>query len=245
MSDVWGSFWQGAQIGEHYGDLRRNRDAYQEGGLDAVADAAGNVGDMAGMEQARTMQRSQRRFENEEQQQAFEWFEQNAPYARNVLRRARAIQDPQQRGAFLSSQRQRFQSLGFQPEQIDEAIANLTNPQTAEEAFASYDAAFSQHENPDWQIMDTTTGQIGAIDPATGGYLEGGQAPAGIGREWRPMTPQEAQAAGLPPNVPAEINLQTGQSRVIYRPPSGRSASGAGYPDAESTLRDLGGEWLD
>lgn len=228
MSDVWGSFWQGAEIGEHYGETARNRRGFRDNGLEGVEQEAGRAGDLAGMERARTMQRTQRRFETDEQQQAFEWFEQNAPYARNVLRRARAIQDPQQRGAFLTGQRQRFQSLGFQPEQIDEAIAALTNPETAEEAFASYDAAFTQHENPDWQLVGN---QAAAIDPASGEIQLGGRIPEELGAGGRYATPDEVARAGYRPG--SVVWIAPGEPpRVIQAPSAARGGAGAGgYAD--------------
>lgn len=169
----WNNALQSYDVGREHRADRENATAFEEGGYDAVEQAAGRRGDL------RTAMTT-RRFQNEEQNQAFQWFEQNAPYARNVLRRARSIQDPQQRGAFLQGQRQRFEAMGFQPEQIDGAMAQLTNPETAEEAFSSYDAAFAQYEAPDWRLATVPTEDGSgveqrtiAIDPATGGIQRG------------------------------------------------------------------------
>jgi hypothetical protein len=169
----WNNALQSYDVGREHRADRENAQAFQDGGYGAVEQAAGRRGDL------RTAMTT-RRFQNEEQNQAFQWFEQNAPYARNVLRRARAIQDPQQRGAFLQSQRQRFEGMGFRPDQVDGAIQALVNPETAEEAFASYDAAFSQHEDPEWRLatVPTENGQgleqrTIAIDPATGAIQRG------------------------------------------------------------------------
>jgi len=224
LPNVWDSFEQGEGIG-HRQRLRRREleygDAYQEGGLDAVYDRAAGHGDFEQAEGAREMQRRQRTFESQDQERAFRWFEQNAPYARNVLRAARNMPEDR-RAAFLNNQRQRFEGMGFPPEQIDSAIAALTNPETAEQAFTEYDAAFSQYENPDWQISPAT-GDIYAVDPSTGQPMQGGVVPgadlmrreteAGIalnernasapynsgggGVQYRPMTPEEAQAYGI------------------------------------------------
>ena len=213
----WNNALQSYDVGREHRADRENAQAFQDGGYSAVEQAAGRRGDLRTATQMR-------RFQDEERQQAFQWFEQNAPYARNVLRRARAIQDPQQRGAFLQSQRQRFEGMGFRPDQVDGAIQALVNPETAEEAFASYDAAFSQHEDPEWRL-DPASGQIWGVD-SRGQYVEGGQGPAGLGREWRSATPEELRAAGAPAGTIMDVNIQSGERRVRRNPPAGRSAQG-------------------
>ena len=219
-SNWWNQALQSYDIGREHRADRENAQAFQEGGYDAVEQTAGRRGDL------RTAMTT-RRFQDERQQQAFQWFEQNAPYARNVLRRARAIQDPQQRGAFLQSQRQRFEGMGFQPDQIEGAIAALTNPETAEEAFTSYDAAFSQHQDPNWQLatVPTENGQgveqrMIAADPQNGAILRGeGSIPVPRGEI------QSFGSGGLyreNPNAPNGIE-------IIREPRSVAGGGGGGY----------------
>ena len=234
---AWDAFWSGAQMGEHYGDMRRNREAFQDGGYDGVERAAANVGDMQ-------TAMSTRRFQDDQHQQAFQWFEQNAPYARNVLRRARAIQDPQHRGAFLQSQRQRFEGMGVQPDQIDGALHALTNPETAEEAFASYDAAFTQHQDPNWEIKTMPTEGGGyeqrAIGVGPDGFIQQGpNAIPGAGGAGRYATPDEIAQAGYRPG--SVVWLVPGQPpRVVQAPNAGR----AGASDAAPSLPS-GFQWED
>src|SRR5690606_23036501 len=70
MTDVWRAFSGGLDIGDNLGGQIRNANAFREGGLDAVAEAAGQVGDLQTMEGARGMVRRQRQFEDDERQRA-------------------------------------------------------------------------------------------------------------------------------------------------------------------------------
>ena len=214
----WNNALQSYDVGRQHRADRDNAQAFQTGGYDAVEQAAGARGDLP-------TAMTTRRFQDDQHQQAFQWFEQNAPYARNVLRRARSIQDPQQRGAWLQSQRQRFEGMGFQPDQIDQAIQALTNPETADEAFQSYDAAFSQHNDPNWTLatVPTENGQgveqrMIAADPTTGAIQRGeGSIPVPRGQV------QSFGSGGLyreNPNAPNGIE--------IIREPRSVAASGGG-----------------
>ena len=214
----WNNALQSYDVGRQHRADRDNAQAFQTGGYDAVEQAAGARGDLP-------TAMTTRRFQDDQHQQAFQWFEQNAPYARNVLRRARSIQDPQQRGAWLQSQRQRFEGMGFQPDQIDQAIQALTNPETADEAFQSYDAAFSQHNDPNWTLatVPTENGQgveqrMIAADPTTGAIQRGeGSIPVPRGEV------QSFGSGGLyreNPNAPNGIE--------IIREPRSVAASGGG-----------------
>jgi hypothetical protein len=235
MSDVWDSFNRQLEVGDGIGRQIRNQRAYNDGGLSAVEEAAGQAGDMAGMEDTREMQRRQRRFQDDERNRAYERMETLAPWARNVLRATRN-QDPARARAFLERPdiRQRFIDFGFDEQQVASGIEGLTSadPAIRQQWVEQLDAAFRQHEDPNWQIMNSETGQIGGIDPASGQYVEGGRAPAGVGREWRLATPEELQAAGAPPGTIMDINVQNGERRVRRNPPAGRSAAGGGqYED--------------
>ena len=210
----WNNALQSYETGRQHRADRENAQAFEQGGYNAVEQAAGARGDL---QTAMTT----RRFQDQQHEQAFEWFQKNAPYARNVLRYARSLQDPQQRSAFLQSQRQRFEGMGFQPDQIDQAITALSDPNTAEQAFSSYDAAFSQHEDPEWRL-DPGSGQIWGVTN-DGQYVEGGRGPAGLGREWREATPEELRAAGAPPGTIMDVNVQSGERRDRRNPPAGRS----------------------
>lgn len=242
---VWDNFSDGLELGDDIGRGIRDRRAFQEGGLPAVEQEAGRTGDLQQMENVRGMQRRQRTFENDQTRQAYENFERVAPRARNIIRATRNM-DPQRAGAFLQQNRRFFEDAGFSPEQVDAGIAGLTsaNPAERQQWAEQLDAAFGQYQDPNWRIMNVETGQIGAIDQQ-GQYIEGGRAPAGVGREWRAATAEELQAAGAPPGTIMDVNITTGERRVRRNPPAGRASQGAGYPDAESTLRELGGEWLD
>lgn len=223
----WNNALQSYDVGRQHRADRENAQAFQAGGYGAVEQAAGNRGDM---QTAMTT----RRFQDQQHEQAFQWFEQNAPYARNVLRRARAIQDPQQRGAFLQSQRQRFEGMGFQPDQIESAIGALTNPETAEQAFASYDAAFSQHEDPNWTLQ-TIPAQGGgyeqrAIGVGPDGMIQQGPNAIASAGGFRPITDQEREQYGIPAGVPAQVDVATGRVHTMLgRPAQGQS--GGSYPD--------------
>jgi len=202
MSDVWGAFDQGEQIGYRLGERRRNADAYEQGGLEGVAEAAGGRGNLQTMETARTMTRNQRRFEDDERQAGYERMEQIAPFALAALNRAGQIPEDQ-RGQWLNAPhiRQRFIDWGLTDEQYDQAVVELTSPETAPQALESYRAAFQQHQNPEWELRNVPT-EDGrgveqrpiAIDPNNGGIIRGeGSLPAppgdinqlGSGGLWR------------------------------------------------------------
>jgi len=157
--------------------------------------------------------------QDQQRTRALQWFQQNAPYARNILRQARQITDPTRRRQYLESNRSRFEGMGFDAQHIDAAIQGLTdvaplqdasasapaqsaapldsslpgNPAStqpqgalpapatggrtvADEWFDNLDAAFSQHQDPNWQVS-TVTGDIYSVDPNTGKPMLGGEAP--------------------------------------------------------------------
>lgn len=194
----------GREQGYAAGRIRRNRDAFREGGLDAVTEQAGRAGDMEQYGQAQQEQRTQRRFESDEQERQYRWFEQNAPYARNALRAARQ-RAPEQAVQFLSSPqvRARFEGMGFSAEQIDSALQALANPD-AEARNAYYDdldAAFSQYQRPDWTVSPVT-GQLQAVDPNNpeGGFITGGASPdaPAIQERWNIETQDKRRDANQP-----------------------------------------------
>lgn len=230
--NIWDAVAQGQETGEGMVASRNRRrlgEAYETGGLNAMEQEAGRSGDLTNLNNTQVMRQRQRTFANEETERGFRWFEQNAPYARHALRAARGM-DPERRGQFLNGQRQRFLHMGFTDQQIDGAIAQLTNPETAEQAFQEFDAAFTQHEDPNWQIRGN---QVVGIDPQTGAVQTGGTVPeqpdwqtngtrpyyvdnqgtvhygqgeipravsGGGGVQYRPVTPEEAADLGLPGN---------------------------------------------
>lgn len=227
---IWDSVSRGARFGETLRQREQERQygqAYGEGGLDAVAEAAGRRGDLAGHEGVRVAQRRQQQFDNEQQNGAFTRLQQFGQFAVPALRRAQQL-PPEQRGQFLNSPhiRQRFEGFGFQPEQIDTAIANISNPETAEQTFQNLYAAFGG-QGLDWSVLNPQTGEIGAIDPVSGQpVMSGGRVPVGYGREWRPASPEEMAQWGFRPGTTVDVNVSTGERRVRQAPPSaGRQAS--------------------
>lgn len=232
--DTWDSFWQGVEGGQALGNDARNSRAYQEGGLDAVYEQAGRAGDFGSMTQVRR----QRQFQDDERQRAYERMEKIAPWARNVVRAASAM-EPERARVFLSQPqiRQRFMDFGLPEQAIEAGIAGLTNadPAVRQQWREQLDAGFSQYTNPDWQI-NAQTGQIYAADPATGDSIMGGRV------QLPPGEVHSFGSGGLYRNNPQAPN-----GVEIIREPRAATTSrrGADYPDAETTLRDLGGEWLD
>jgi len=222
MSDVWGSFNQGYGIGSEMGATDRNARAYRDGGLTVVADAAGRTGDLPTM-------MATRRFQDDQTQAAYQRMETIAPWALNVVRATRSM-DPARARAFLQQNSQRFLDFGFSPEQLQAGIDGLTSedPATRDQWQQQLGTAFSQHRDPNWQIMDYATGEIGGVDPNTGDYVQGGNAPANAGQEWRAMTPEELQQAGAPAGTMADINVRTGERRVRRNPPAGHAGAANG-----------------
>lgn len=223
MSDVWNSFGGGLRIGDNMGRQVRDARAYQDGGLDAVSEAAGRAGDLEGMETSRGMARRQKMFEDEQLNSAYQRMEQIAPRARNIVRATRNM-DPQRAGALLQQNRRFFEDWGFSPEQVDGGIAGLTNadPTVRQQWQEQLEAAFTQHQNPDWQIQEAT-GQIYAIDPQTGQPTTGGTIEPQ--RDW--------QTNGTRPYYIDE-NGQTvyGEGEIPHRPRAHRSNGyGGSYPD--------------
>ena len=235
LPDVWGSFGQGYDMGRGHRRNRRLGEGFQEGGLEGAERAALEMGDPEAANYVGEMRRRERRFANEETAAAYERMNMIAPRAQGVLRRARALADQGNLdGArqWLENQRRPFEDWGVSPEQVDQAIASLTSPDAnaRAQAFENITAAFSQHENPEWDVM-----QIGgeyravAVDPATGDIRQGGSI-EGAPRV-RPITPEERAQLGIPDNVAAQVNEATGEVDVIHRPPQGRAGSGGYYPD--------------
>ena len=217
----WNNALESYDVGRQHRADRENADAFSEGGYDAVEQAAGNRGDL----QTAT---ATRRFQDQRQQQAFEWFQSNAPFARNALRRARVL-PPEQRGSFLSAPhvRQRFEQMGFQPDQIDAAVQGLSGPE-AEQWFANLDAAFRQHEDPNWQLVGN---QAVAVDQQSGDIQLGGRVPDSVGAGGRYATAEEVAQAGYRPGSVVWV-APGAPPRVIQAPNAGRAPNAPGqYPD--------------
>lgn len=227
MVNVWDNFGQGLRIGDNMGDQVRDARAYRDGGLDGVAEAAGRTGSLETMEGARGMQRRQRVFEDDQRNQAYQRMETIAPWARNAIRATRTM-DPARARAFLTQNQQRFLDFGFTPEQVQAGIAGLTSDNAEERAQwqQQLDAAFTQHQDPNWQLVQTPQGQqAAAIDPEgqiqLGGVIPGG----GAGRY---ATDEELAAQGYAPG--SVVWIAPGQPpRVLQRPTRGRSGQGAEY----------------
>lgn len=229
MSDVWATFNQQLEVGDGIGRRIRDRRAFQEGGLDAVAEAAGNVGDLEGYETARTMQRRERTFEDERMQNAYQRMNQIGPRARNIIRATRNM-DPQRAGAFLQQNRRFFEDWGFQPEQVDAGIAGLTSADPAERQqwIEQLDAAFRQHEDPNWQLVGN---QAVAVDPQSGDIQLGGRVPDSVGAGGRYLSPDESAQAGYRPGSVVWVSPGA-PPRVIQAPNAGRAGgAGAGQYD--------------
>lgn len=271
--DVWGSFDQGYGIGDAHRRRRQYGDAYEEGGLDAVEQSAASWGDLEMAEYTRGMARRQRQFEDDERNNAYQRMETIAPWARNVLRASRNM-EPARARAFLSQNQQRFIDFGFTPEQVQAGIEGLTSADQAarDEWYAQLDAAFTQHQNPEWQLavvptedgqgveqrpvalgpngeilrgegsMPVAPGEVESFGSgglyrnnpnAPGGYevLREPRSVAGGGGQgggYRPVTPEEAEAYGLPNN-----------GRGYFIGPNGRPArvpgAGGAYTDAAAS----------
>lgn len=170
----WNNALQSYDVGREHRADRENAQAFQEGGYDAVEQAAGNRGDL------RTAM-STRRFQDDRMQQAYQRMEQIRPLALGALDRVGQL-PVEQRTQFLNQPhiRQRFIDWGITPEQYDAAAQQIANPETGEQALASYRAAFTQHQDPNWQLatVPTEDGQgveqrMIAPDPTTGAIQRG------------------------------------------------------------------------
>lgn len=205
MSDVWGAFDQGEQIGRRLGDRRRNAQAYEQGGLDAVRESAFGRGDLDTGFGVQMRQRQQRQFEDDRVNAGFERLQQFGGFATSALRRAQSL-SPEQRTAFFNQPhiRQRFESFGFTPEQYDEGVAALSNPETADEMFSELMGAFQG--NIDWSAVGN---QMIGVDQTTGETIEGGDLPeqpgewrAGYGRAYRINPDGSTEYGGRIPQAP-------------------------------------------
>lgn len=170
----WNNALQSYDVGREHRADRENAQAFQEGGYDAVEQAAGNRGDL------RTAMTT-RRFQDDRMQQAYQRMEQIRPLALGALDRVGQL-PVEQRTQFLNQPhiRQRFIDWGITPEQYDAAAQQIANPETGEQALASYRAAFTQHQDPNWQLatVPTEDGQgveqrMIAPDPTTGAIQRG------------------------------------------------------------------------
>ena len=222
----WNNALQSYDVGREHRADRENAQAFQEGGYDAVEQAAGNRGDL------RTAM-STRRFQDDRMQQAYQRMEQIRPLALGALDRVGQL-PVEQRTQFLNQPhiRQRFIDWGITPEQYDAAAQQIANPETGEQALASYRAAFTQHQDPNWQLatVPTEDGQgveqrMIAPDPTTGAIQRGeGSIPVPRGEI------QSFGSGGLyreDPNAPNGIE--------IIREP--RSVQGGGTTGAPSGYR--------
>lgn len=235
--DALGQFREGYELGGTIGRQSRDAEAFRDGGLEQVERRAGETGDLQTMNSTMGMRSRQRQFANDEMRMGYENMQAIGPWARNVVKATRSM-DPQRAGAFLNQHRQRFLDFGLLDEQVNAGIAGLTSedPNERQQWQQQLDQAFSQHENPDWNI-DPRSGQIGGIEPNTGQYVEGGQAPAGLGQEWRPATPEEVQQWGA--SGVWDVNVQSGERRPRQRPYAPRSAGAGG----ETPSLPSGFEW--
>ncbi len=170
----WNNALQSYDVGREHRADRENAQAFQEGGYDAVEQAAGNRGDL------RTAMTT-RRFQDDRMQQAYQRMEQIRPLALGALDRVGQL-PVEQRTQFLNQPhiRQRFIDWGITPEQYDAAAQQIANPETGEQALASYRAAFTQHQDPNWQLatVPTEDGQgveqrMIAANPTTGAIQRG------------------------------------------------------------------------
>lgn len=220
-SDVFDAFDAGQEWGEREGGQIRNARAYRQGGHAAVADAAGRAGDTEAMDAARlrtrqyvALKQSQRQFADETTQRAYERLETIRPYAVGAIRRARDL-PVERRAEFLNLPhvRRYFEDWGIAPEQYDSAVEQIANPETSDQALTAYEGAFTQHQQPDWQVSEQT-GDIYAIDPNTGQPQAGGQVPgAGLMRRGA-----EADVANTERSARAPYSVGVG---VGGRAPSG------------------------
>ena len=217
----WNNALQSYDVGREHRADRENAQAFQEGGYDAVEQAAGNRGDL------RTAMTT-RRFQDDRMQQAYQRMEQIRPLALGALDRVGQL-PVEQRTQFLNQPhiRQRFIDWGITPEQYDAASQQIANPETGAEALASYRAAFTQHQDPNWQLatVPTENGQgleqrAIAIDPSNGAIQRGeGSLPVPRGEI------QSFGSGGLyreNPNAPNGIE-------IIREPRSVAGGGGGGY----------------
>lgn len=218
----WNNALQSYDVGREHRADRENAEAFQTGGYEAVEQTAGRRGDL------RTAMTT-RRFQDDRMQSAYQRMEQIRPLALGALDRVGQL-PAEQRLQFLNQPhiRQRFIDWGITPEQYDAASQQIANPETGAEALASYRAAFTQHQDPNWQLMGRTAV---AIQP-DGQFQVGGTLPESVtAGQWRPATSEEAQAWQLPPGTQWDVNVQTGERRLRYRPNAPHAGQGGSYPD--------------
>lgn len=226
MSDVWGAFGGGYDLGLQHRRRRRLGEAYQSGGLEAVETAAGEMGDLEAANYAGTMRRDARRFEDETTQRAYERMEKIRPYALGTI--AELGRRPiGQRGAYLANPnvRRYFIDWGFTEDQLNSAAQTLDS-ENGDQFLQELRAGFTQHQNRDWTLttLPTADGQGFeqrpiAINPETGDI--------DIGQGSIPAAPGEVEAFGngglwrRNPSAP-------GGYEVLREPRSG-GGSGASY----------------
>lgn len=228
----WDAFSQGMDIGEDMrasANRRRIGDAYTEAeaqqpgsGLGAVERTAYGQGDL------QTGMRT-RNFQDDQRQGAYERMQTIAPWARNVLRAART-RDPESARSFLEQNQQRFIDFGIPAQNVASGIARLTDPdpQVREQAYTEFEAAFRQHEDPNWQLVGN---QAVAVDQQSGDIQLGGRVPDSVGAGGRYLSPDEIAQAGYRPG--SVVWVAPGEPpRVIQAPNAGRSPNAPGqYPD--------------
>ena len=219
----WNNALQSYDVGREHRADRENAQAFQEGGYDAVEQAAGNRGDL------RTAMTT-RRFQDDRMQQAYQRMEQIRPLALGALDRVGQL-PVEQRTQFLNQPhiRQRFIDWGITPEQYDAAAQQIANPETGEQALASYRAAFTQHQDPNWQlaVVPTEDGQgveqrAIAIDDSTGAIQRGEGS--------MPVPPGDVQSFGS--GGLYRQNRNNPQGYEVLREPrsvAGGSGGGGGY----------------
>ena len=224
----WNNALQSYDVGRQHRADRENAQAFQTGGYGAVEQAAGNRGDM---QTAMTT----RRFQDDRMQNAYQRMEQIRPLALGALDRVGQL-PVEQRLQFLNQPhiRQRFIDWGITPEQYDQASQQIANPETGAEALASYRAAFTQHEDPNWTLQ-TIPAQGGgyeqrAIGVGPDGMIQQGPNAIASAGGFRPITDQEREQYGIPAGVPAQVDVATGRVHTMLgRPAQGQS--GGSYPD--------------
>ena len=224
----WDAFDQGGQIGEGMlatSNRRRLGDAYTDGGLDAMEQEAFGQGD------ARTGMAT-RQFQNEQEAEVYNRMRRARNFVVPAIRRSLNL-PPEQARQFLTQphfmQRYGTGGLGLDDATLQRGLKELTSedPSVRRAAADRIVNGFEGVDGPDWQVMGRTAV---AVQP-DGQFQIGGTLPESVqSGQWRAATPEEMQT--LPPGTEWDINVQTGERRMRYRPNAPRAGQGGGsYED--------------